>query len=60
MVGRTIGPLGGGDATALPSHRKSRDRRGSDLAAVAERDGAMERDYESRSVRKLEDRPSSR
>ena len=28
------------------------------LAAVAERDGAMERDYESRSVRRLEDRPS--
>ncbi len=29
------------------------------LAAVAERDGAMERDYESRSVRKLADRPSA-
>ena len=29
------------------------------LAAVAERDGAMERDYESRSVRRLEDRPSA-
>jgi PmbA protein len=28
------------------------------LAAVAERDGAMERDYESRSVRRVEDRPS--
>lgn len=28
------------------------------LAAVAEKDGAMERDYESRSVRRLEDRPS--
>ncbi|MEO1187873.1 MAG: TldD/PmbA family protein [Pseudomonadota bacterium] len=28
------------------------------LAAVAERDGAMERDYESRSVRRLEDRPA--
>ncbi|MEM9572318.1 MAG: DNA gyrase modulator, partial [Pseudomonadota bacterium] len=28
------------------------------LAAVAECDGAMERDYESRSVRRLEDRPS--
>lgn len=28
------------------------------LAAVAERDGKMERDYESRSVRRLEDRPS--
>ena len=29
------------------------------LAAVAEKDGAMERDYESRSVRRLEDRPSA-
>lgn len=29
------------------------------LAAVAEQDGAMERDYESRSVRRLEDRPSA-
>lgn len=29
------------------------------LAAIAERDGAMERDYESRSVRYLEDRPSA-
>ena len=29
------------------------------LAAIAERDGAMERDYESRSVRRLEDRPSA-
>ena len=28
------------------------------LAAVAEKDGAMERDYESRSVRRVEDRPS--
>lgn len=28
------------------------------LAAVAEQDGAMERDYESRSVRRVEDRPS--
>ena len=28
------------------------------LAAVAEKDGAMERDYESRSVRRIEDRPS--
>lgn len=28
------------------------------LAAVAEKDGAMERDYESRSVRRLADRPS--
>jgi PmbA protein len=29
------------------------------LAAIAEKDGAMERDYESRSVRFLEDRPSA-
>ena len=29
------------------------------LAAIAEKDGAMERDYESRSVRRLEDRPSA-
>lgn len=29
------------------------------LAAVAEQGGAMERDYESRSVRRLEDRPSA-
>ncbi|MCR9269706.1 MAG: TldD/PmbA family protein [Hyphomonadaceae bacterium] len=29
------------------------------LAAVAEQDGAMERDYESRSVRRLEDRPNA-
>ncbi len=29
------------------------------LAAVAEKDGAMERDYESRSVRRMEDRPSA-
>ncbi|MEP1142834.1 MAG: TldD/PmbA family protein [Henriciella sp.] len=28
------------------------------LAAIAEQDGAMERDYESRSVRRLEDRPT--
>lgn len=28
------------------------------LAAIAEKDGAMERDYESRSVRRIEDRPS--
>ena len=28
------------------------------LAAIAERDGAMERDYASRSARRLEDRPS--
>ncbi|MEM7328484.1 MAG: TldD/PmbA family protein [Pseudomonadota bacterium] len=28
------------------------------LAAVAEKDGAMERDYESRSMRRVEDRPS--
>lgn len=29
------------------------------LAVIAEKDGAMERDYESRSVRRLEDRPSA-
>jgi len=29
------------------------------LAAIAEKDGAMERDYESRSVRRLADRPSA-
>lgn len=40
------------------SHRLSGST-GLGLAAVAEKDGAMERDYESRSVRKLEDRPSA-
>lgn len=40
------------------SHRLSGST-GLGLAAVAERDGAMERDYESRSVRRLEDRPSA-
>lgn len=39
------------------SHRMSGST-GLGLAAVAEKDGAMERDYESRSVRRLEDRPS--
>ncbi|GAB5455068.1 MAG: TldD/PmbA family protein [Henriciella sp.] len=39
------------------SHRQSGST-GLGLAAVAEKDGAMERDYESRSVRRLEDRPS--
>ena len=37
---------------------KARGSTGLGLAAVAEKDGAMERDYESRSVRRLEDRPS--
>lgn len=40
------------------SHRLSGST-GLGLAAVAEKDGAMERDYESRSVRRLEDRPSA-
>lgn len=39
------------------SHRISGST-GLGLAAVAEKDGAMERDYESRSVRRVEDRPS--
>lgn len=40
------------------SYRKSGST-GLGLAAVAERDGAMERDYESRSCRRLEDRPAA-
>ena len=40
------------------AHRSSGST-GLGLAAVAEKDGAMERDYESRSVRRLEDRPSA-
>lgn len=40
------------------AYRKSGST-GLGLAAVAERDGAMERDYESRSCRRLEDRPSA-
>lgn len=39
------------------SYRKSGST-GLGLAAVAEKDGAMERDYESRSVRRVADRPS--
>lgn len=40
------------------AHRKSSSL-GLGLAAIAERDGKMERDYESRSARYLEDRPSA-
>ena len=43
-------------SNGFSSYRESGST-GLGLAAVAERDGAMERDYESRSVRKLEDRP---
>jgi PmbA protein len=39
------------------AHRRAGST-GLGLAAVAEKDGAMERDYESRSVRRIEDRPS--
>ncbi len=44
-------------SNGFSSYRKSGST-GLGLAAVAERDGAMERDYESRSVRRLEDRPN--
>lgn len=44
-------------SNGFASHKVSGST-GLGLAAVAERDGAMERDYESRSVRRLEDRPS--
>ena len=40
------------------AHRES-GTTGLGLAAVAEKDGAMERDYESRSVRRLSDRPDA-
>lgn len=40
------------------SSYRSAGSTGLGLAAVAEKDGAMERDYESRSVRRVEDRPS--
>jgi PmbA protein len=45
-------------SNGFSSHRRSGST-GLGLAAVAEQDGAMERDYESRSVRRLEDRPSA-
>lgn len=41
------------------SAHKTGGTTGLGLAAIAEQDGAMERDYESRSVRRLEDRPSA-
>lgn len=44
-------------SNGFAAHKKSGST-GLGLAAVAEKDGAMERDYESRSVRRLEDRPS--
>jgi PmbA protein len=44
-------------SNGFTSYRKSGST-GLGLAAVAERDGAMERDYESRSVRRVKDRPS--
>lgn len=45
-------------SNGFAAHKKSGST-GLGLAAVAEKDGAMERDYESRSVRRLEDRPSA-
>ncbi len=45
-------------SNGFSAHRRSGST-GLGLAAVAEQDGAMERDYESRSVRRLEDRPSA-
>lgn len=45
-------------SNGFSAHKKSGST-GLGLAAVAEKDGAMERDYESRSVRRLEDRPSA-
>ena len=44
-------------SNGFTAHKKSGST-GLGLAAVAEKDGAMERDYESRSVRRLEDRPT--
>lgn len=41
------------------SAHKESGSTGLGLAAIAEKDGAMERDYESRTVRRLEDRPSA-
>ncbi|MEL7110166.1 MAG: TldD/PmbA family protein [Pseudomonadota bacterium] len=45
-------------SNGFTSHKTSGST-GLGLAAVAEKDGAMERDYESRSVRRLADRPSA-
>lgn len=45
-------------SNGFSAHRVSGST-GLGLAAIAEKDGAMERDYESRSVRRLEDRPSA-
>lgn len=45
-------------SNGFTAYRKSGST-GLGLAAVAEKDGAMERDYENRSVRRLEDRPSA-
>lgn len=45
-------------SNGFSAHRVSGST-GLGLAAVAEKDGAMERDYESRSVRRLEDRPTA-
>lgn len=45
-------------SNGFSAHRLSGST-GLGLAAIAEQDGAMERDYESRSVRRLEDRPSA-
>lgn len=45
-------------SNGFTAHKKSGST-GLGLAAVAEKDGAMERDYESRTVRRLEDRPSA-
>ncbi|MEM8616434.1 MAG: TldD/PmbA family protein [Pseudomonadota bacterium] len=46
-------------SNGFSAHRRTGST-GLGLAVVAERDGAMERDYESRTVRRLEDRPSAR
>ncbi len=45
-------------SNGFSAHRQSGST-GLGLAVVAEREGAMERDYESRSVRRLVDRPSA-
>lgn len=45
-------------SNGFSAHRKAGST-GLGLAAIAEQDGAMERDYESRSVRFMEDRPSA-
>lgn len=45
-------------SNGFSAHRLSGST-GLGLAAIAEKDGAMERDYESRSARRIEDRPSA-